>query len=89
LDFSVDLFKFCVELPEVCQPEKSKCVDDGVKCCTENLESCSQMKICKETRNSFNNTKNNWILPLDRILGFFEIYYHGLDADGAPSVSKL
>jgi hypothetical protein len=32
--------------------------------------------ICKETRNSFNNTKNNPILPLDRILGFYRIYYH-------------
>jgi hypothetical protein len=68
--------------------QKSKCVGGFGKCRTENLEGCSQMEFCKETRKSFNNTKNSLVLPLDRILGFFGIYYYGLDTDCAESVSK-
>jgi hypothetical protein len=34
-------------------------------------ESRPRMEFCKESRNSFNNTKNNLILPIDRIFGFF------------------
>jgi hypothetical protein len=53
------------------------------RCELEKLKSRPRMEICKESRKSFNNTKNNSILPLDRILGFSEIYYHGLDTDYA------
>jgi hypothetical protein len=53
------------------------------RCELEKLKSRPQTEFCKEIRKSFNKTKNNRILPLDRILGFFEIFYHVLDTDCA------
>jgi hypothetical protein len=49
----------------------------------EKLKSGFRVGICKEIRNSFNNTKNSLILAIDRILGFRRIYYHDLDTDYA------